>query len=66
LQGAGKMAGPGADLAALRASVTSKGGTTAAALATFEDQGLERVVAAAVAAAVQRGRELAAEAGDGG
>ena len=66
LQGAGKMAGPGADLAALRASVTSKGGTTAAALATFDDQGLERVVAAAVAAAVQRGRELAAEAGDGG
>jgi pyrroline-5-carboxylate reductase len=66
LQGAGKMAGPGADLAALRAAVTSKGGTTAAALATFDDQGLERVVAAAVAAAVQRGRELAAEAGHGG
>jgi pyrroline-5-carboxylate reductase len=66
LQGAGKMAGPGADLAALRVSVTSKGGTTAAALAAFDDQGLERVVATAVAAAVRRGRELAAEAGDGG
>lgn len=65
LQGAGRMAAPGADLAALRSSVTSKGGTTAAALAAFDAQGLEEIVAAGVAAAVRRGRELAAEAADG-
>ncbi|MBM4238156.1 MAG: pyrroline-5-carboxylate reductase [Gammaproteobacteria bacterium] len=66
LQGAGRMAEPGADLAALRESVTSKGGTTAAALASFSDQDLERVVAAAVSAAVRRGRELASQAAAGG
>jgi len=66
LQGAGRMAQPGADLAALRESVTSKGGTTAAALASFSDQDLERVVAAAVTAAVRRGRELSSQAAAGG
>jgi pyrroline-5-carboxylate reductase len=60
------MAEPGADLAALRESVTSKGGTTAAALASFSDQDLERVVAAAVTAAVRRGRELSSQAAAGG
>ncbi|MFM2110929.1 MAG: pyrroline-5-carboxylate reductase [Gammaproteobacteria bacterium] len=66
LHGAGRMAEPGADLAALRESVTSKGGTTAAALASFSDQDLERVVAAAVTAAVRRGRELSSQAAAGG
>ena len=65
LQGAGAMASPHADLAALRQSVTSRGGTTAAALAAFDSAGLERVVTTAVAAAVSRGRQLAAEAADG-
>lgn len=66
LQGSGCMAVPGADLGALRESVTSKGGTTAAALAALSEQDLERVVATAVAAAVRRGRELSAQAAEGG
>jgi pyrroline-5-carboxylate reductase len=65
LHGAGAMAVADADLAALRQSVTSRGGTTAAALAAFDSAGLERVVTAAVEAAVTRGRQLAAEAADG-
>ena len=61
LYGAGKllMESPD-DAATLRAKVTSPGGTTASALAAFEAEGLPRVVAAAVEAAVQRGRELGA------
>ncbi len=61
LYGAGKllMESPD-DAATLRAKVTSPGGTTAAALAAFEAEGLPRVVAAAVDAAVQRGKELGA------
>lgn len=64
LAGAGAMAAADADLAALRAAVTSRGGTTAAALAAFETGGLEQLVAAAVEAATQRGRELAQSAPD--
>jgi pyrroline-5-carboxylate reductase len=60
------MAGPEADLATLRESVTSKGGTTAAALAAFTAKDLESVVATAVEAAVNRGRELASQAARGG
>lgn len=60
LQGAGKlMAESGEDPAALRAKVTSKGGTTAAAIATFESRGLDAIIQAGVAAAAQRARELA-------
>lgn len=66
LQGAGAMAGPEADLATLRESVTSKGGTTAAALAAFTAKDFESVVATAVEAAVNRGRELASQAARGG
>lgn len=42
----------------LRAQVTSKGGTTAAALAAFEAGGLPDLVATALAAAEARSREL--------
>jgi pyrroline-5-carboxylate reductase len=51
------------DPATLRTQVTSKGGTTAAALAVFEAAGLRDIVARAVAAAAERSRELAAEFG---
>lgn len=44
----------------LRAQVTSKGGTTAAALAAFEAGGLSELVATALAAAEARSRELGA------
>jgi len=66
LHGAGLMATSGTDLSALRASVTSKGGTTEAALDSFESQRLDELVEAAVSAAVRRGRELAAKADKGG
>ena len=48
------------DAAALRRRVTSPGGTTAAALAIFEEAGFAETITAAVAAATNRGRELAA------
>lgn len=64
LAGAGAMAAADPDLAKLRAAVTSRGGTTAAALATFEAGGLERLVADAVESATRRGRELAQTAPD--
>jgi pyrroline-5-carboxylate reductase len=51
------------DPATLRAQVTSKGGTTAAALAVFETADLRGIVTRAVAAAASRSRELAAEFG---
>ena len=44
----------------LRARVTSPGGTTQAAIETFETGGLRPLVAAAIAAATERGRELSA------
>jgi pyrroline-5-carboxylate reductase len=59
------MATPAADLGNLRESVTSKGGTTAAALEAFSAANLEGVVARAVEAAVRRSRELAAQAARG-
>jgi len=46
-------------LAQLRAAVTSAGGTTAAALAAFENRDLRATVWQAMNAATQRGRELA-------
>jgi pyrroline-5-carboxylate reductase len=42
----------------LRERVTSKGGTTEAALRTFDEQGLPDVLAAGVKAAAARSREL--------
>ena len=59
LYGAGLLAhAPDADLSRLRAEVTSKGGTTAAALDVFERAGLGTIVTQALAAAAQRSREL--------
>jgi pyrroline-5-carboxylate reductase len=63
LYGAGAMAAAGdGDLGRLRAEVTSKGGTTEAALRSMAADDLRAVVARALAAATQRGRELAARA----
>lgn len=66
LAGAGQLvaAEKAPDLARMRAEVTSKGGTTEAALNTFAAQGFDRLVAAAMAAAERRSRELAAQFGD--
>lgn len=61
LAGAGRMAETGRDVAELRVQVTSKGGTTAAALSHFEAQGFRELVRAAVAAAARRSQELGAE-----
>jgi pyrroline-5-carboxylate reductase len=64
LHGAGLMAGAGdADLARLRAEVTSKGGTTEAALAVFASADLRGTVERALGAAARRGRDLGAAAG---
>lgn len=48
----------GEDPAQLRANVTSPGGTTAAAIAEMQAQGLERTVGDGIAAATARSREL--------
>ncbi|MGK7296443.1 MAG: pyrroline-5-carboxylate reductase [Candidatus Wenzhouxiangella sp. M2_3B_020] len=57
--GAGTMLAAGdATAAELRERVTSPGGTTAAALTSFEQDGLATIVGNAVGAAVRRGREL--------
>ncbi|HTD74061.1 MAG TPA: pyrroline-5-carboxylate reductase [Steroidobacteraceae bacterium] len=62
--GAAQMARQSADsLATLREQVTSKGGTTAAALEVLNNAGLRAIVAHAVAAADRRSAELAAEFG---
>lgn len=62
--GAAKMAEDGAaksiDVAQLRANVTSKGGTTAAAIGHLENAGLRTIFDAALHAAAARGRELGA------
>lgn len=62
--GAARMAtAPGADPAALRAAVTSPGGTTAAALSAFDAAGFAPMVEKAMAAAAHRANTLAEELG---
>ncbi len=65
LYGAGALAhSSDGDLARLRAEVTSRGGTTEAALRVLAgNQGLEAIVQRALAAAAQRSRELARQFG---
>ena len=63
-RGAGLMAAAAAEPPAeLRAQVTSKGGTTAAALEVLEAAGVRGIFAAAVAAGARRSTELAQEFG---
>lgn len=60
LIGAGKMlAESGADASTLRTNVTSPNGTTAAALTTLNDGGLQELFSRAMKAARDRSRELA-------
>jgi pyrroline-5-carboxylate reductase len=62
LLGSGQLAAASdGDLGRLRAEVTSKGGTTEAALRAYDDAGLRAIVARALGAATQRARELAAQ-----
>ncbi len=61
LLGAGQLlAQSGESAATLRDRVTSKGGTTAAALAKLQERGFDQIVGEAVAAAARRSRELGA------
>jgi pyrroline-5-carboxylate reductase len=67
LYGSGLMArASDGDLARLRAEVTSKGGTTEAAVRSFDAANLRGIVAAALTAATDRGRELARAFGQPG
>jgi pyrroline-5-carboxylate reductase len=60
LYGSGRMARDSdGDLVRLRTEVTSKGGTTEAALRSLDAANLRGIVAAALTAATDRGRELA-------
>jgi pyrroline-5-carboxylate reductase len=64
LHGAGQLAHTGdGDLARMRAEVTSKGGTTEAAVKSFDAADLRGIVARALEAATRRSRELAAQFG---
>jgi pyrroline-5-carboxylate reductase len=59
LHGAGLLAHADPDLTAQRQAVTSKGGTTEAALAVFDNSGLNAMVSAAMRAAASRSEQLA-------
>jgi pyrroline-5-carboxylate reductase len=64
--GSGCMARAGVESpATLREQVTSKGGTTEAALRHLESRDVRAIFTAAVAAAAKRSTELAAEFGAG-
>lgn len=63
LHGAGLLAhASDGDLARLRAEVTSKGGTTEAALNTLQSASFNDLIGRAIEAATRRGRELAEQA----
>jgi pyrroline-5-carboxylate reductase len=63
-RGAGRMAAESGEApSVLREQVTSKGGTTAAALEVLEDAGVRGIFARAVAAAARRSAELAEQFG---
>jgi len=65
LFGSGRMARDSdGELTRLRAEVTSKGGTTEAAVRVFDGANLRGIVAAAVKAATERGREMAQAFGE--
>lgn len=65
LHGAGLLAQVGdGDLARLRAEVTSKGGTTEAAVSVLQAAGFNELVGRALEAAARRGRELAERSGN--
>jgi pyrroline-5-carboxylate reductase len=59
LRGAGMLANEGTGLAQQRAAVTSKGGTTEAALRVLDQGGFDELIARAVEAATARSIELA-------
>jgi pyrroline-5-carboxylate reductase len=64
LHGAGQLAHTGdGDLARMRAEVTSKGGTTEAAIKSLQAADLRGVLSRALEAAARRSRELAAQFG---
>jgi pyrroline-5-carboxylate reductase len=64
LHGAGQLVhGGDGDFARLRAEVTSKGGTTEAAVNQLNAADLRDIVARALQAATRRSRELAAQFG---
>ena len=63
LCGAGALAAGTMTLTEQREAVTSKGGTTAAALAALQAGGFDKLVAAAVAAATHQSAQLAAQFG---
>jgi pyrroline-5-carboxylate reductase len=64
LHGAGQLAHVGdGDLARMRAEVTSKGGTTEAAVKSLESADLRGILQRALEAATRRSRELAAQFG---
>jgi pyrroline-5-carboxylate reductase len=64
LHGAGLLAqGSDGDLARLRAEVTSKGGTTEAAVRALQAADFNELISRAVAAAARRSRELAEQVG---
>jgi pyrroline-5-carboxylate reductase len=63
LYGAGQLAHQDSDLAAQRIAVTSRGGTTEAALAVLQRAGTSQTVHDAMAAAASRSAELARQFG---
>lgn len=67
LYGAGQLVNTGdGDLARMRAEVTSKGGTTEAAVRSLDSAGLRGIVIQALEAAATRSRELASQFGGPG